>query len=32
VQLNSITFVGLLNACASVIMREEGKNVHEQII
>ncbi len=32
VQPNSVTFVGVLNACASVVALEEGKCVHEQII
>jgi pentatricopeptide repeat protein len=27
-----VTFVGILNACASVAALEEGKHVHEQII
>jgi pentatricopeptide repeat protein len=27
-----VTFVGILNACASVAALEEGKRVHEQII
>jgi hypothetical protein len=31
VQPNSVTFVGLLNAWASVIALEEGRCVHEQI-
>ncbi len=30
-QPNSVTFVGLLNAWASVIALEEGRCVHEQI-
>ncbi len=29
---NSVTFVGVLNACASVIALEEGRSVHQQII
>jgi pentatricopeptide repeat protein len=29
---NSVTFVGVLNACASVIALEEGRFVHQQII
>jgi pentatricopeptide repeat protein len=29
---NYVTFVGLLNACASVIALEEGRRVHQQII
>jgi pentatricopeptide repeat protein len=32
VQPNSVTFVGVLNACASVIALEEGRRVHQQII
>jgi pentatricopeptide repeat protein len=32
VQLNSITFVGVLNACASIVALEEGRCVHEEII
>jgi len=32
VQPNQITFVGLLNACASVSALEEGRRVHKQII
>jgi hypothetical protein len=31
VQPNSVTFVGVLNACASVLALEEGRSVHEQI-
>ncbi len=31
-QPNSVTFVGLLNACASMIALEEGRCVHQQII
>ncbi len=31
VQPNSVTFVGLLNAQASVIALEEGRCVHQQI-
>ncbi len=31
-QPNSVTFVGVLNACASVIALEEGRCVHQQII
>jgi pentatricopeptide repeat protein len=27
-----MTFVGVLNACASVVALEEGKHAHEQII
>jgi pentatricopeptide repeat protein len=29
---NSVTFVGVLNACASVVALEEGRCAHEQII
>ncbi len=29
---NSVTFVGVLNACASMVAYEEGRSVHEQII
>ncbi|KAH8937689.1 hypothetical protein BDL97_16G041200 [Sphagnum fallax] len=29
---SSVTFVGMLNACASVAAIEEGRSVHEQII
>jgi pentatricopeptide repeat protein len=32
VQPNSITFVGVLNACAIVAALEEGRRVHQQII
>jgi pentatricopeptide repeat domain-containing protein 1 len=32
VQPNSVTFVGVLNACASMIAREEGRCVHQHII
>jgi pentatricopeptide repeat protein len=32
VQPNSVTFVGVLNACASVVALEEGRCVHRQII
>ncbi len=32
VQPDSVTFVGMLNACASVFALEEGRCVHEQII
>ncbi len=32
VRPNSVTFVGVLNACASVIALEEGRRVHQQII
>jgi pentatricopeptide repeat protein len=31
-QPNSVPFVGMLNACASVGALEEGRHVHEQII
>ncbi len=31
-QPDSFTFVGVLNACASVVALEEGRCVHEQII
>ncbi len=31
VQPNSVTFVGVLNACASVLALEVGRSVHEQI-
>ncbi|CAK9873653.1 unnamed protein product [Sphagnum jensenii] len=32
VQPDSVTFMGVLNACASVAVLEEGRCVHEQII
>ncbi len=32
VKPNSVTFVGVLNACASVIVLEEARFVHQQII
>jgi pentatricopeptide repeat protein len=32
VQANSVTFVGVLNACASIVALEESRCVHEQII
>jgi len=32
VQPDPITFVGVLNACASIVALEEGRSVHEQII
>ncbi|CAK9869368.1 unnamed protein product [Sphagnum jensenii] len=32
VQPDPVTFVGMLNACASVAALEEGRHVHEQII
>ncbi len=31
-QPNSVTFVGVLNACASIIALDEGRCVHQQII
>ncbi len=31
-QPNSVTFVGVLKACASVVAIEEGRCVHQQII
>jgi pentatricopeptide repeat protein len=31
VQPDSFTFVGVLNACASLVALEEGRSVHEQI-
>ncbi len=31
-QKDSVTFGGVLNACASVVELEEGRSVHEQII
>ncbi len=31
-QPDSVTFMGLLNACASVVGLNEGKYVHKQII
>jgi hypothetical protein len=31
VQPNSVTFVGVLNVCASVLALEEGRSVHVQI-
>ncbi len=31
-QPNTVTFVGVLNACASMIALEEGRCVHQQII
>ncbi len=30
-QPNSVTFVGVLNACASLVALEEGRCVHQQI-
>jgi pentatricopeptide repeat protein len=32
VWLDSVTFVGVLNACASVLTLEEGRSIHVQII
>jgi hypothetical protein len=32
VQPNFVSFVGVLNACASVVTLEEDKSVHDQII
>jgi pentatricopeptide repeat protein len=32
VQPNLLTFVGVLNACASIVALEDGRHVHEQII
>jgi pentatricopeptide repeat protein len=32
VEPNSVTFVGVLNACASVAALEDGRRVHEQIL
>ncbi len=32
VQPDSVTFVGVLNACASVMALEEGRHIHERII
>ncbi|CAN5965097.1 unnamed protein product [Sphagnum jensenii] len=32
VQPDSVTFVGVLNACASVVVLEDGRFAHEQII
>jgi hypothetical protein len=32
VQPNTVTFVGVLNACASIMALEEGRHAHEQII
>ncbi len=31
-QPNSVTFVGVLNACASVVALEDGRCVHQQIV
>ncbi|CAM6036345.1 unnamed protein product [Sphagnum compactum] len=32
VEPSSVTFVGVLNACASVVALEEGRHVHQQIV
>jgi pentatricopeptide repeat protein len=32
VQPNPVTFVGVLNACASVVALQEGRRVHQQIL
>ncbi len=32
VQPDSVTFVGVLNACASVMALEQGRRIHERII
>jgi pentatricopeptide repeat protein len=32
VRTDSVTFVGVLNACASVVALDKGRLVHEQII
>jgi pentatricopeptide repeat protein len=32
VWLNSVTFVAVLNACASIVALEEGRSAHEQIL
>jgi hypothetical protein len=32
VQPDSVTFVGVLNACASILALEEGRCVHQQIV
>jgi pentatricopeptide repeat protein len=32
VQPDSVTFVGVLNACASILALEEGRCVHQDII
>ncbi len=32
VQPNSVTIVGVLNACASIVALEEGRCVHQQIV
>jgi hypothetical protein len=31
VQPDTITFIGVINACASVMALEEGRRIHEQI-
>jgi pentatricopeptide repeat protein len=31
VEPDSVTFVGVLNACASIVALEEGRHVHEHI-
>ncbi len=31
-QSDPVTFVGVLNACASMVALEEGRHAHEQII
>jgi hypothetical protein len=30
--LNSVTFVAVLNACASIVALEEGRSAHEKMI
>jgi pentatricopeptide repeat protein len=32
VQPGPVTFAGFLNACASIVALEEGRDVHEQVI
>jgi hypothetical protein len=32
VQPDSVTFVGVVNACAIIVVLEEGRCAHEQII
>jgi hypothetical protein len=32
VQPDSVTFVGVLNACASAVALEEGRCIHQQIL
>jgi hypothetical protein len=32
VQPESVTFVGVLNACVSILALEEGRYVHQQIV